>query len=49
VADEYDELRTIQGDLDGQSFSGKYRIMTEIGTVYRDANMENAGYGQGLP
>jgi hypothetical protein len=49
VSAEYDELRTLSVDLDGQTFSGTYRIMSGTVIVYRGADIKYASYGKDRP
>lgn len=46
---EYEELRSLSIEIDGQSFSGTYRVMGGSVIVYRGSEIKFASYGTDRP
>lgn len=49
VTAEYEELRSLSIEIDGQSFSGTYRVMGGSVIVYRGSEIKFASYGTDRP
>ena len=49
VTAEYEELHSLSIELDGQSFSGTYRVMSGSVIVYRGSEIKFATYGTNRP